>query len=271
MSRKSRDIKIGFFVLIATGLLIAGLLAFGLRDVFEKHMYFETYVPGGAAGLSVGSPVLLDGVPIGKVSQISFSWIVYPHYHSHYILVVGEVSPDVLRGTTQEDQERSLQAEINHGLRARIQGQGITGTSVVALEYVDPKRHPPISVPWQPRHYYIPSAPGQFRDIVQEFETLLQKLAAIDFPALGASANGLMGELRQTNGQIKILLDETATTLAAGNLPALLETTDRTLAQLRETSTNINEAIGDLRRYPAGFLFGPPPPRPGSLQGQPHR
>ncbi|QSR84412.1 MlaD family protein [Methylacidimicrobium sp. B4] len=267
MSRKIRDFKIGLFVLAAAGLLVGGLLAFGLRDAFQEHFYFETYVTGGATGLSVGSPVLLDGVPIGKVSQISFSWIVYPQYPSHYVVVVGEVNPGVLGKATWAEQERQLRAEIDHGLRARIQGQGITGTSVVALEYVDPKRHPPRSVPWEPKHYYIPSAPGQFKDIVQQVETVLEKLAAIDFPSLGASANGLLGELRHTNGQIKILLDETTTTLASGNLPQLFEATDRTLLQLRDTSNNLNEMIQDLRRYPAGFLFGQPPPRPSSLQG----
>ncbi|VVM07171.1 hypothetical protein MAMC_01473 [Methylacidimicrobium cyclopophantes] len=271
MSRKTKDIKIGLFVLAAAGLLVAGLLAFGLRDLFQKHYYFETYVPGDVAGLSVGSTVLVHGVPVGKVTRVSFTWTEYPQYRSHAVLVVAEINPGTFPGSNWEEQKRYLQTQIHNGLRARIQGQGITGTSMLALEHVDPKRFPPLSVPWQPRNFYIPSAPGQFKDIVQQVEIVLEKLAAIDFPGLGASANSLLGELRHTNNQIKILLDETTTTLASGNLPALFETTDRTLAQLRETSANLNELIGDLRRYPAGFLFGQAPARPESLQGQPHR
>ncbi|WP_018291188.1 MlaD family protein [Verrucomicrobium sp. 3C] len=267
MNRKVKDIKIGLFVLVSAALLVAGLLAFGLRDLFVKHDYIETYVAGGVTGLSVGSPILLDGVPIGKVTEITFSWLAYPPHREHLVVVVGEVNAGVAQGKTREEQERNLQEAIDHGMRARIQGQGITGTSVVALEYVNPKRFPPLSVPWEPKHYYIPSAPGQFKDIVQEVETLLQKLGAVDFPALGASANGLLGELRHTNEQIKILLDETTTTLAAGNLPQLFETTDRTLLQVRDTSAALSEMIQDLRRYPAGFLFGQPPPRSPSLQG----
>ncbi|CAB4242823.1 putative Mammalian cell entry related domain protein [Methylacidimicrobium sp. AP8] len=267
MNRKIKDVKIGLFVLAALALLVAGLLAFGLRDLFVPHDYFETYVSGGVAGLSVGSPVLLDGVPIGKVTQITFSWLAYPPHRRHFVVVVGEVSTGIAQGETRQEREQQLQEAIDHGLRARIQSQGITGTSVVALEYVNPKRFPPLSVPWKPRHYYIPSAPGQFKDIVQEVETLLEKLSAVDFPALGASANGLLGELRRTNGQLKTLLDQTTTTLASGNLPELLETTDRTLAQIRDASASLNEMIGDIRRYPAGFFFGQPPPRPESLQG----
>lgn len=268
MSRKGRDIKIGLFVLAATGLLVAGLLAFGLRDAFQPHYYFETYVPGEVSGLSVGSPILLNGVPIGKVKQISFSWMVYPDYDSRYVVVVGEVSPMINQDTMNRAERRKLvEKEIDQGLRARIQAQGITGTSVVALEYLNPKRHPPLSVPWQPKHLYIPSAPGQFRDIVQEVQTLLEKLGAIDFPGLGASANGLIGELRHTNGQIKLLLEETTSTLVSGNLPVLIEETERTLSQLRETSTNLNEVLGDIRRYPAGFFFGQPAPRPSILEG----
>lgn len=267
MSRKTKDIRIGLFVLTAAGLLVAGLLAFGLRDVFEKHNYFETYVPGEVTGLSVGSAVLLHGVPVGKVTQISFTWTEYPGYRSHAVLVVAEINPGIFPGSW-EDQKRSLQAEIDGGLRARIQGQGITGTSVVALEHVDPKRFPPLSVPWEPRHFYIPSAPGQFKDIVLQVETVLEKLAAIDFPGLGASANNLLGELRLTNDKIKLLLDQTATALASGNIPELMETADRTLAQLRQTAASLNDTIGDLQRYPAGFLLGTAPPRPECLKAE---
>ncbi|MGD9897262.1 MAG: MlaD family protein [Candidatus Methylacidiphilaceae bacterium] len=267
MSRKTKDVKIGLFVIAAAALLVGGLLAFGLRDAFRPHYDFETYYSGEVNGLSVGSPVLLHGVPVGKVTQVSFTWVAYPQYHSHYVLVAAEVDQRLIGNRKPEEEEKLLQVEIDRGLRARVQPQGITGTSVLALEYVDPKRHPPISIPWHPKHYYIPSAPGQFHDIVQEVETLLQKLGAVDFPGLGASANGLLGELRHTNGQIKILLAQTSTALASGNLPELLESTDRTLTQLRETTISLNEVIGDLQRYPAGFLFGQPPPRPGSLQG----
>jgi hypothetical protein len=48
MSQRSRQFKIGIFVLTSLALLAAALFAFGLRRELERKEGFETYLPGNA-------------------------------------------------------------------------------------------------------------------------------------------------------------------------------------------------------------------------------
>src|SRR4030095_1510661 len=138
MSTQTNNFKIGAFLLMAVGLLTGGLFAFGIRHRFEPKTNFETYVPEDVEGLSVGSAVKLRGVPVGKVTRINFTWNEYPDEGKGYVVVEFEIKDSVSPLPKGRQRDEMLQAEIRRGLRARIKGQGITGTSIVSLEYLDP-------------------------------------------------------------------------------------------------------------------------------------
>jgi len=72
MSTTTNNFKLGLFTLGGVTLLILGILVFGARSYFESKSSFETYVEGDVSGLSVGSPVVLRGVLVGKVKRIDF-------------------------------------------------------------------------------------------------------------------------------------------------------------------------------------------------------
>src|SRR5215469_4198991 len=96
MSAKNNHLKIGSFILIAFALLIAGLLAFGAKSYFSPKTHFETAVEGDVAGLSVGSSVQLRGVPIGKVTRITFSWDAYRGSKANVLVVEFDVDNDLM-------------------------------------------------------------------------------------------------------------------------------------------------------------------------------
>src|SRR5260370_35641438 len=77
-----------------------------------------------------------------------------------------------------------LQAAIKRGLRARLKSQGITGTSLLSLEYLNPTENPPTLVPWRPKHIYIPAAPGQLVELLASIERSLRNVERLDFVAL---------------------------------------------------------------------------------------
>ena len=81
---------------------------------------------------------------------------------------------------------------IRQGLRARVKAKGITGTSILSLEYVNPADNPPVQVPWTPKHTYIPSAPGEFGELLASVEKTLHNVESLDFNALN---HLLMGDL----------------------------------------------------------------------------
>src|SRR5580693_8097946 len=136
MSAKTNNFKLGLFTLFGVGLLVVGVLAFGTWSSFEKKSLFETYVAGDVSGLSVGSAVEFRGVHVGKVSKIGFSWNEYPSTQPGWVVVIFEMKEDVFGSPAADGSRQELQAAVDRGLRARLKAQGVTGTSIVSLEYL---------------------------------------------------------------------------------------------------------------------------------------
>lgn len=73
MSQKPHHFRIGLFVLGGVVLVLAGLLAFGLRHSFDRKHQLLTDIRGDVEGLFVDSPVKLRGVNVGQVTGLYFS------------------------------------------------------------------------------------------------------------------------------------------------------------------------------------------------------
>ena len=318
MSTPTNNFKIGAFVLLAIALLTAGLFSFGIRHRFEPKSKFETYVTEDVEGLSVGSAVKLRGVPVGKVTGINFTWNAYPDEGQGYVVVEFEIKDSVSPLPKSPQRDERLQAEIRKGLRARIKGQGITGISIVSLEYLDPSENPPLEVKWVPNTHYIPSAPAQFSQVINSIEKSLRNFEKLDFElinrtlrqsldamssvlrqleqlqiaVIGTNVNGLVTELRSTNGKLKDFLDETRGTVKKMQLDELARQADTLLRELadvsarfdstlqsldtapiqqtiqnaRQATDRLNAVLHDLKQYPSGFLFGQPPSAARSVE-----
>lgn len=184
MSEKASSYKIGLFVVFGTAILLVSLFLFGIRTAFEPTHKLETYVTGDVAGLSQGSAVLLRGVAVGKVTQIGFSWNLYHADSPRCVVVRFAIKESVSPVTVGTELGPSVDGLVAKGLRAIIKGQGITGTSVVSLEYEDAARYPPLKVTWKPKYYYIPSAPSQFGQILDAVDRTLSNLEKLDVEKL---------------------------------------------------------------------------------------
>lgn len=187
MSEKPNQFRIGLFVLAGVGIVLGALFLFGIRSAFEDVQRFETYVTGNAEGLSKGSAVKLRGVAVGRVTEIGFSWKIYQNVRPRCVVVRFAVDTRV-SPVAADEIGPELQKYIDQGLRAVVQGEGITGTSVVALQTLDPVKYPPLQVPWKPDYFYIPSAPSQLGQILASLDRILQNLEKLDVPKISASA-----------------------------------------------------------------------------------
>jgi ABC-type transporter Mla subunit MlaD len=195
MPAKNNHIKIGIFVLVAIALLIAGLLAFGARSYFSSKTHFETAIVGDVAGLSVGSVVQFRGVPVGKVSQITFAWNQYPESKTKHIIVDFDVEGDLFPLPPGTDIEKVLAEAISQGLRAAVKGQGITGTSLLAVEVIKPAPAPP-EIDYKPKFHYIPSTPSQFTRMLESLEKSLDHFEQLDFAGISQGVTNALGGLR---------------------------------------------------------------------------
>jgi phospholipid/cholesterol/gamma-HCH transport system substrate-binding protein len=275
MSTTTNNFKLGLFTLCGLAILIAGILAFGARDYFEPTSIFETYVEGDVTGLAVGSAVELRGVRVGKVRRISFSWSEYQETTPSYVVVEFDMRDDVTPLPPGKARSEMLESAVKRGLRARLKSQGVTGTSILSLEYLNPDENPPTQVPWIPKHTYIPAAPGQLGELLVSIEKtlrnvehldlsninqlvqgdlksagqVLDKVNQMDFGSLGTNANSLLTELHATISQLQ-------PALANIDFNAL----NQTLANAQRTVHDLDDVLAELKNYPSGFLFGSPPP-----------
>ncbi len=192
MSAKANQLRIGIFAAAGLTILGAALFFFGIRRAFEPTYHLETYVTGNVEGLSKGSDVKLRGVIVGKVTEIGFSWKLYHDAPPRCVVVRFTIQSGVTPVNAAGDAEAEVKKAVEDGFRAIIQGEGITGTSIVALETMDPKLYPPLTVPWTPRYYYVPSAPSQFGQILTSLNLTLAHLQALDIAAIGTSAVGAL-------------------------------------------------------------------------------
>jgi phospholipid/cholesterol/gamma-HCH transport system substrate-binding protein len=276
MNAKANYIRIGIFVLTAIFLLVAGLLAFGARSYFAKKLTYETAIQGDVTGLSIGSPVLYRGIPIGKVSEIAIAPNYYPNSTSDVIVVVFEVDQKILkRDNTDEEREKLLKSEVGKGLRAMVKAQSITGTSVLFLQYLNPQSYPPIAIDYKPDHPYIPSAPSQVTRMLEAVEGALQNLQKLNLDAIGAEASNALAEttlllrnldhldLEKTVGKANTLLDTLDTTvgnvnstIAGMKLDQLGGNADDLVVQLKESNRKLQTVMDKLGNAPLGETVG---------------
>ena len=87
----------------------------------------------------------------------------------------------------RKDFGEALDEVVDRGLRAVVQAQGITGTSIIALQNLDPTKYPPLKFPWKPDYPYVPSAPSQFGQILASLDRTLSNLEKLDVERLVAS------------------------------------------------------------------------------------
>ncbi len=220
MSEKASQFRIGLFVTLGVAILLGALFLFGIRSAFQPTYMFETYTTGDVEGLTVGSIVTLRGVAVGKVTEIGFSWNIYDSVQPACVVVRCAVKQRITPAQWRSNFQVDLQKVIDSGLRAVVQMEGITGSSIVALQTMNPQKYPPLKVPWTPKYLYVPSAPSQLGRLLASVDKTLANLEKLD-----------VGKL-------------------SGNLNAVLVTADSALKNLNQLdvkgiSDNANHAIGD--------------------------
>jgi ABC-type transporter Mla subunit MlaD len=187
MSEKSSALRIGIFVTVGVAIVLAGLFLFGIRSAFQPTHEFETYTTGDVEGLAVGSVVTLRGVEVGKVVEIGFSWNLYEPKPPACVVVRCAVKQDITPRGWGAGWKEDVEKVVAQGLRAVVQTNGITGSSIIALQTLDPKLYPPLSVPWTPKYLYVPSAPSQLGRLLASVDRTLSNLEKLDVGSISRS------------------------------------------------------------------------------------
>lgn len=246
MKTKLRPTIVGAFVIGAFVLGLVAMLAFGGVSFFSKPQRFVVFFDESIHGLDLGSPVKLRGVRIGRVVGLNVRY--EKATNSSVVAVVCELNRDMMtdNGGAQLDvsSREELQRLVDGGLRAQLGVLGLaTGLLFVELNFVDPQEYPVPPVAFQPRYVVVPPMPSALSEYQASLTEILNDLRQIDFAGISAEFKGLLVDTRkQLNG-----VDLKGTVAQWQRTGAQFEALAAS-PEIKQTFTNLDLAIGDLRR-----------------------
>ena len=249
------EMKVGLFVVLATALVVSGVLVLGGRSLFSKRVMAYTILDENVVGLTVGSPVRVRGVQVGEVKRLSFAYLdVAPAKQ-----VIGSGKGGLVRadleiltdaaGVGPDELRDYLQNAVTLGLRARLAMAGITGGQYIEIE-MSKDAPPPIDLPWKPEGLYIPGESSTLDQMLSNLRSTLRKIESLDLNAMVDRANSVLTRLDN------VLQDD------APMLQSML-------TSLKSTLDNLDRLVGSLRDDPARMLFAKPPQSVIPQGGQP--
>ncbi len=259
--RKSSNVRLGLFVVSAAALILIGVAWLGAARFWKAREVLETYFNESVQGLEIGSPVKYRGVVVGRVTSIGFTQAAYerekPLAKRHrYVMVTADVGATIAGSnvTLREAGDEFFKPLIDDGLRVRMASQGLTGTSYLEIDYVDPKANPPLEIDWKPEHLYIPSARSTQTQILSAAGDTLSRLRALDFEQTLANTNRVLelvaAKLDQLDTQdlstrssrvlekLEKKIDEAPVSKLAAQVSGLV-------AELRESNKALQKVLGD--------------------------
>lgn len=228
------------------------------RDNAHEKIYLhkERYLlffEGSVRGLSVGAPVMLRGITIGKVLDIQLQLSV--EELQFHIPVLIEVEPErvAVRGDRAAlDETGMIRQLVAKGLRAQLKsGSLITGQLYVELDlYPDAA---PEFLAKEGDYEVLPTIPGSLEALTNKLTAILDRLEAFPLDRIGkdltdtlAGASEIMSSaaLKQGIVELERSLAEirgVAAQLNTGVAPELAETLRQTTATLRGVRRMIEE------------------------------
>jgi phospholipid/cholesterol/gamma-HCH transport system substrate-binding protein/paraquat-inducible protein B len=235
------------------------------------------------------------GVLVGKVEEITLTSAVYDTKRRYVLVRIG-ITSNLFQFPLADPNDPSFKSELERGFRVRLASQGLTGVAYLEADYLDPERNPPLEIDWQPKYPYIPSARSRIVQLSDSVESILQNFEQLDVPRLvssvdrslaaitkmaeganveriGAQANALLTEVRETNRQLKdlvasaelksTLVDAAATASSArqiieraekplnqmlADLPRVSESLERLAQRLDSVSADLPDTSAQLRQ-----------------------
>jgi ABC-type transporter Mla subunit MlaD len=251
--------KIGTFVLLGLGLIVFALLVFGSSKMFQPIVYVETYFEESIQGISEGTPVKYRGLQIGYIKEIAFTSEIYKNngdpsikIHNRSIYVKIAITSKLFTQLGNKVTEM-LSEEVAQGLRVKLVTQGLTGTSYLEFDYINPKSSkPPTAITWHPINFYVPSATSTLARLSENAQYIMNELKDINFK-----------KIFQDIDQLTISLSK----MAESSITQINNPLETTLQNFKTISSNLRVVSEQLKLNPSSMVFGksPPPLDPSKL------
>jgi paraquat-inducible protein B len=210
-------------------------------DPLERH--FVLYFDQSLRGLSVGAPVTIFGLTVGRVAEVGLTYdaktslirprvliTFYPERLSSRLAAQDQAATGAgFTSMTAEARAHAIRQLVEeHGLRAQLQsGSLITGELYVGFEYFPGASK--VKVDWSQEPLELPVAPGGLATIEAKLTGILTKIDSMPLDAIGTNAKDLLVKLNGTLKDTDLLINQVdAQMIPAGT--STIEELHRTLA-----------------------------------------
>lgn len=211
METRANYVMVGSFVLVVLAGVFVAILWLAHTQFNQQFVNYDIYFTGSVTGLSVGAPVNLNGVQVGRVTKISLD----------------PVNPDQVRVTIEADAE----APIKQDSVASLELTGITGIYYIEISG-GTREAPPLTRQEGQQNPVIASKPSQFA-------------------SLFASAPEVMNSVIQVADRLSQLLDDKNRSAIAQTLANVEQISEKALRDSDKVSSIIDDVkatTGDFRK-----------------------
>lgn len=237
MAKQANRKMIGGFVVIAVAIFAISLVVFGSGRFFKKTNSYVLFFDESIKGLSVGAPVLFQGVPVGSVTNIVIE-ADFKTLKAH-IPVYIEIEPGRFKVSKEWENERdprkTAERLVAAGMRAMLTMQSfITGQLLIELDFFPDT---PVVLRHLERDYVeLPTIPSTTARIAQALER-------VDVAALQQKLESAL------DGIAKIVNDP--------DVPAAIRDLKQTLQSARQLIARVDKQVDplatDVRKMTKGF------------------
>lgn len=236
--------KLGLFIILATAVFFAALFILGTMDRFKEKAHISTLVSESVQGLSVGSSVKYQGVPIGNVSEI----MIYPTDNVIRIDMEINISKFKVQQAGHAPVTIPIEAFNEHvaeavkkGLCCRMELEGITGGKYIELQIEKDAAPPKYDTEEFGLEYtYVPSQPSLISDLRGSVTSILAKLESIDYKGISDRTNAVLDSINERVNSPKF--DETI-----DNVNAMVNSARKSIDNLEKlTNSDLRDKIDTI-------------------------
>ena len=270
MVQKANPKLIGIFILAAFFIFIATFLLINQDRFFSRSIKYVMYFQGSIKGLNVGSPVVFNGVPIGRVIGISLVTDVQTMEVQIPVYIETNKSSFIVLNSgdhSAEDIQEMTDKMIEKGLRAKLETQSLlTGQMMISLSY-DPGT-PVVLRNHNPKIIEIPTVPSASAELLQTLQKLPIKQMAANLNNLLIETNKLITLVNKDSPNV--MKDVSVLTHSLSQVARKIEKTLNSFDEDSRTMLDLNKMLRDfsaaaqslrnwadyLERHPEALLRG---------------
>lgn len=231
MSKPANKTLIGAFVVGATALLLLAIAVFGSGKLFQTTSRYVLFFDGSISGLSVGSPVLFRGVPVGRVVEIRLTGDLDNLVFQTPVFIELNKKDEGRFSVSDGDisKKEYLDRLVSHGLRATLATQSLlTGQLMIEMDF-----YPKSQLPYIIDHVKEYEGLAEIPTIPSKLENIWQKITNLP--------------VERISGNILEITENISKFLNTADADQLIDNVNKLVVQLQQVGESIDKTLASVR------------------------